>query len=75
MRCVFQWLKGSRAPHVSLLAHRSRGSGTLTSVIMPELPDDDVDNIKEGTYVYWMNQDRCLGFNWCQQDVQYEYNM
>lgn len=24
---------------------------------MPELADDDLDNIKEGTYVYWMDQD------------------
>lgn len=24
---------------------------------MPDLPDDDVDSIKEGTYVYWMDQD------------------
>lgn len=24
---------------------------------MPELADDDLDNIKEGSYVYWMDQD------------------
>ena len=24
---------------------------------MPELPDDHVDSIKQGTYVYWLNQD------------------
>ena len=37
----------------------------LYGLIMPELPDDDVDSIKEGTYVYWMHQDRwvSIGFN------------